>query len=723
MFCNPHSADAPWGRQPEKGSESRTNSEERQKYRQEDTAERFHEETEERRKEDRERGLAGRRGEEEDRRMPMLTEEGKGRKRRRRPSFDDSFSVEEQSTLRQDSESAEKHSHGPPEPKVAHKMDTHKNNCPLTSQVDICRERAEKMERADRGDKKEKGDRLERGEMLSSGIDPESVNRIKKNPVGRPRINADIMKHREAIHSHHSKPCLSANPRLPSPIPSASSKGSISPIPSPKSRANISPVPSPRPRMALSPSNSDGTSSTASSRPNKAKDRWSYLKAKSHASLTAPQKDTRGGLSTLADPPSAFPITPASPLYANTDSLTVHAPVKRKRGRPKKQPLLTVETIHEGTSMSPPRPLAQETPAGQHRRRKTHTLNTLVQMASSTTTSAKGLLLKRGRGNSRPVNRVKLGKMQSILNEILAGTSQNGALALKSSSAPVTSAMSAMASTIEARLGKQINVSKRGTIYIGKKRGRKPRSETQGSAPPKAARDKPLLPVSLSSLYESPAVPSTSLSPSSGAPPLRTSHSDATMPSLQPISALTSKLPGRTFLSGGWKLSPPRLLANSPSHLSEGASVKEATLSPISESHSEETIPSDSGIGTDNNSTSDQTEKGPASRRRCFTLLLFFFTFFVSSLFCLSFLNGHICSGSQLCFAPTGTHSICAGLRLWRQQLWKQPAGAVERAASVKARLLTALLHSRKRNKNTIGGRGSAYRAGIIFISCLSWRR
>lgn len=559
----------------------------------------------------------------------MLTEEGKGRKRRRRPSFDDSFSVEAQSALRQDSESAEKHLHGPPEPKVAYKMDTHKNHSPLTSQVDICRERTEKTERADKGDKKEKGDRLERGEMLSSGIDPESANRIKKNPVGRPRINADIMKHREPIHNHHSKPSLTANPRLPSPIPSASSRGSISPIPipSPKSRPNISPIPSPRPRMAPSPSNSDGTSSTTSSRPNKAKDRWSYLKAKSHASLAVPQKDTRGGLSTLAEPPSAFPITPASPLYANTDSLTVHAPVKRKRGRPKKQPLLTVETIHEGTSTSPPRPLAQDTPAGQHRRRKTHALNTLVQMASSTTTSAKGLLLKRGRGNSRPVNRVKLGKMQSILNEILAGSSQNGALALKSSSAPVTSAMSAMASTIEARLGKQINVSKRGTIYIGKKRGRKPRSETQGLAPTKAVRDKPLLPVSVSSLYESPAVPSTSSSPSSGAPSVRTSHSDATMPSLQPISALTSKLPGRTFLSGGWKLSPPRLLANSPSHLSEGASVKEATLSPISESHSEETIPSDSGIGTDNNSTSDQTEKGPASRRRCCTLLLFFFSF------------------------------------------------------------------------------------------------
>uniref|UniRef100_G3P5X2 SET binding protein 1 n=1 Tax=Gasterosteus aculeatus TaxID=69293 RepID=G3P5X2_GASAC len=200
-------------------------------------------------------------------------------------------------------------------------------------------------------------------------------------------------------------------------------------------------------------------------------------------------------------------------------SLTVHAPIKRKRGRPKKQPLLTVETIHEGTSTSPPSPLAQETFAGLNRRRKTHTLNTLVQMASTTTSANSNILkLKRGRGPSRPVNKMKLGKMQSILNEILSGSSQNGSLALKSSSGPVSSAMSAMASTIEARLGKQINVSKRGTIYIGKKRGRKPRAETQGSNPPKTTRDTLSLPVSTSSLYESSVVPSATLSPSSSEP-------------------------------------------------------------------------------------------------------------------------------------------------------------------------------------------------------------
>ncbi|XP_060928191.1 SET-binding protein [Limanda limanda] len=621
MLCSPHSADSPWGRQTEKGSESPSQSEERQRYRQEETAERFHEEREERRKEDRERAVAARKGDEEDRGMHMLTEEGKGRKRRRRPSFDKSFSVVEQ-TQRQDTDSADKHQPGPPEPKVAHKMETHKNDSRLTSQADVSGERVEKPERADKGDKREKGeraDRAERGETVTGRLEPESAlsaNRVKKNPVGRPKIHTDILKHRESTHNLINKPILNTNLRLPSPNPSPSPRSSISPSPSPKSRPNISPSPSPRPRMALSPSPSHSTSSTASSRPTKAKDRWSYLKAKSHASLASPQRDNWVSPSTLTDPPSAFPITPSSPLYTNTDSLTVHPPVKRKRGRPKKQPLLTVETIHEGTSTSPPSPRAQETSAGLNSRKKMHTMNTLVQMASATTSAnSNSLKLKRGRGHCRPVNKIKLGKMQSILNEILSGSGQNGSLPLKSSSAPVTSAMSAMASTIEARLGKQINVSKRGTIYIGKKRGRKPRAETQGSNPNKTTRDKLPLSVSTASFYESPVVPST-MSPSSSAPSIRASHPDTNMPSLQPISALTSKLPSRGFLSGGWKLSPPRLLANSPSHLSEVASVKEVTLSPISESHSEETIPSDSGIGTDNNSTSDQTEKGPASRRR-----------------------------------------------------------------------------------------------------------
>ncbi|XP_072521286.1 SET-binding protein [Salminus brasiliensis] len=370
----------------------------------------------------------------------------------------------------------------------------------------------------------------------------------------------------------------------------------------------------------------------AEGRQSKVKDRWSYLKSKSSA---APRKDINPVLP-IEEPPSAFPITPSSPLYTNTNSLTVITPIKKKRGRPKKQPLLTVETIHEGTATSPVSPINQDSSSTSKRRRKKHNLSKLVQLALNKSPTAQQLKLKKtgqvGVLKKRTAKKMKLVKMQSILNELLSSSS-SGNLGLKSS-VPGTSAMSTVASTIEARLGKQINVSKRGTIYIGKKRGRKPRAELQAQQDEHKASDEHLLPVA--SQFENLLVPSNP-SPITRMPSPRvmqslsaqslaggvvhqvttetSQHDLKTMPNLQPISALPTKTQ-KGLLSSNWKLSPPRLMANSPSHLSEVASIKEITLSPVSESHSEETIPSDSGIGTDNNSTSDQAEKGPASRRR-----------------------------------------------------------------------------------------------------------
>ncbi|XP_053151499.1 SET-binding protein [Hemicordylus capensis] len=337
----------------------------------------------------------------------------------------------------------------------------------------------------------------------------------------------------------------------------------------------------------------------------------------------------------MVEPPSAYPITPSSPLYTNTDSLTVITPIKKKRGRPKKQPLLTVETIHEGTSTSPVSPINREFP-GTKKRKRRRNLAKLAQMAPGEENSISELKFHKKVGKLgvldkktiKTINKMKTLKRKNLLSQILSCSSS---IALKTKTQPPASTG---APTIDARLGKQINVSKRGTIYIGKKRGRKPRSELQPPLEEPKTAIKHLRPVS--SQPENPAVPSNlqslvapspaavhplstqlvgsngNLSPAS----TETSFSELkTMPNLQPISALPTKTQ-KGIHGGTWKLSPPRLMANSPSHLCDIGSLKEVTLSPVSESHSEETIPSDSGIGTDNNSTSDQAEKTSESRRR-----------------------------------------------------------------------------------------------------------
>ncbi|XP_061469541.1 SET-binding protein isoform X2 [Rhineura floridana] len=360
-----------------------------------------------------------------------------------------------------------------------------------------------------------------------------------------------------------------------------------------------------------------------------AKRRWTCSKPKNvvrEPSLGLPEK-------LMVEPPSAYPITPSSPLYTNTDSLTVITPIKKKRGRPKKQPLLTVETIHEGTSTSPVSPISREFP-GTKKRKRRRNLVKLAPMAPGEDNSSiselkfhkkVGKLGVLDKKTIKTINKMKTLKRKNLLSQILSCSSS---IALKTKTQPPANIG---APTIDARLGKQINVSKKGTIYIGKKRGRKPRSELQPPLEEPKTAMKHLRPVS--SQPENPAVPSTLQSLVASSPavahPLSTQSNGnlspastetnfselKTMPNLQPISALPTKTQ-KGIHGGTWKLSPPRLMANSPSHLCDIGSLKEVTLSPVSESHSEETIPSDSGIGTDNNSTSDQAEKTSESRRR-----------------------------------------------------------------------------------------------------------
>ncbi|NWH64281.1 ASH1L methyltransferase, partial [Geococcyx californianus] len=244
----------------------------------------------------------------------------------------------------------------------------------------------------------------------------------------------------------------------------------------------------------------------------------------------------------------------------------------------------------------------------------------------------------------RKINKMKTLKRKKLLNQILSSTvepNNKGKVQSK-----LHNTVSTLAATFGSKLGQQINVSKKGTIYIGKRRGRKPKAVLNGiltgssaglAVLEKSAQQAPgtslgqVLPHLLPStgtnaeILPSP-VCSQSSAVSGGQSPV-SSDAGFIEPSSVPYLHIHSRqgsvvqtLAMKKAAKGRRRLSPPTLLPNSPSHLSELTSLKEATPSPISESHSDETIPSDSGIGTDNNSTSDRAEKfcGQKKKRHSF---------------------------------------------------------------------------------------------------------
>ncbi|XP_026904054.1 histone-lysine N-methyltransferase ASH1L isoform X2 [Acinonyx jubatus] len=244
----------------------------------------------------------------------------------------------------------------------------------------------------------------------------------------------------------------------------------------------------------------------------------------------------------------------------------------------------------------------------------------------------------------RKINKMKTLKRKKLLNQILSSSVESSSKGKVQSKLHNT--VSSLAATFGSKLGQQINVSKKGTIYIGKRRGRKPKTVLNGilSGSPtslavleqtaqQAAGSAlgqilpPLLPSSASGSEILPSPVCSQSSGTSGGQSPVSSDAGFVEPSSVPYLHLHSRqgsmiqtLAMKKASKGRRRLSPPTLLPNSPSHLSELTSLKEATPSPISESHSDETIPSDSGIGTDNNSTSDRAEKfcGQKKRRHSF---------------------------------------------------------------------------------------------------------
>ncbi|KAG5264404.1 hypothetical protein AALO_G00253430 [Alosa alosa] len=276
------------------------------------------------------------------------------------------------------------------------------------------------------------------------------------------------------------------------------------------------------------------------------------------------------------------------------------------------------------------------------------------------------------------INKMKTVKRKRLLSQILLGSgvgpegeSRVAGTSTTNTVAAATQSLSSLAATFGGKLGPQINVSKKGTIYMGKRRGRKPKAAANPPAGAPTPPPEPFLSPNTSSphhphpsqslqsqqhhqLPPTDVFPSPSLSQSSGgqspisdasfvepgsvhcthcshghhghhgfpfAPPTFSAPSPRSLGPMGSGSGLASAASQKKSSCRGYhhhhhhyrthyhyrKVSPPRpLLPTSPAPLSE---LKEATPSPVSESHSEETVPSDSGIGTDNNSTSDRGEK------------------------------------------------------------------------------------------------------------------
>lgn len=165
-------------------------------------------------------------------------------------------------------------------------------------------------------------------------------------------------------------------------------------------------------------------------------------------------------------------------LYINIDSFIVIILVKKKRGRLKKQFLFTVETIYEGIFISLVSFISREF-FGIKKRKRRRSLVKLVQLVLGEDKFISEMKFYKKVGKFgvldkkiiKIINKMKIFKRKNILNQILFCFS-NIVLKVK-----VFLEISFGVVVIESKLGKQINVSKRGIIYIGKKRGRKLRVE------------------------------------------------------------------------------------------------------------------------------------------------------------------------------------------------------------------------------------------------------
>ncbi|KAB5587004.1 hypothetical protein PHYPO_G00007980 [Pangasianodon hypophthalmus] len=190
------------------------------------------------------------------------------------------------------------------------------------------------------------------------------------------------------------------------------------------------------------------------------------------------------------------------------------------------------------------------------------------------------------------INKMKLKRKDQVLTQILLGQKQCDSRDIShegtegdacSPDSTATHSLSSLVSSFGGKLGSQINVSKRGTIYMGKRRGRKPKCQTASNISsqksPQMFPDNPQF--TPKSTFVQPSIDTQSI-------PLSGSSS-----TLKNIASTSSS--GR---SSQINFNTPKIKATSFKQLSEN-----------SQAHCEVTLTCNSGEGINDNPTSDRGER------------------------------------------------------------------------------------------------------------------
>ncbi|XP_012994836.2 histone-lysine N-methyltransferase ASH1L isoform X1 [Esox lucius] len=339
-----------------------------------------------------------------------------------------------------------------------------------------------------------------------------------------------------------------------------------------------------------------------------------------------------GGHGETPDRPVVNPVLDLSPTLTSPSGPNF---TPRKRGRPKRQP----------SSLA-----SKQTFQDLHRR----TLSSFEGKKEGRKRSS-----EKGNGKLRSIMGEMKRRKRRLLREMLSRRGggeegRGGEGGGETSRGGTGGVSSSLTSCFGGNLGPQINVSKRGTIYMGKRRGRKPKAPVTsacqftllhslpGPSPFPSSQPHPPLThpfpspsLTHSSGAQSPysdggftepapslflphpfSLPSPSSSCASPRPLSSFSSSSSLSPSLKRSSAGQGRQPLFHHPSGRLSsLSLTHPHPSAPPHQSiSPAHLKESTPSLISQSHCEETLPRDSRLGFDSNSISERGERRSGGR-------------------------------------------------------------------------------------------------------------